>query len=129
MDYGCHLNGNNYSYAAKRNGMEKMMEVNDPQPFNLWRFLKRIRIELIVFLLLIVLSGFLMPKEALAGLSSLLAAKVLTLTVGVTLAHLMRIFGFPYLSLEGMLRDGQWSGVFFIAMWYCVIIYAVAVGG
>jgi hypothetical protein len=114
-------------YVSGKGGW--IVEVNDPQPFDLWRFLKKTRIELVVFLFLVALSGLLMPKEALMGLSSLLAAKVLTLTVGVTLAHLMRIFGFPYLSLSEMLRDGQWSGVIFLAMWYSVIIYAVAVGG
>jgi hypothetical protein len=105
------------------------MEVNDPQPFDLWRFLKKVRIEVIVFALLIGSTCFLMPREALIGLLSLLAAKVLTLTVGVVFAHLMRIFGFPNLSITDMIKNGEWSGVLFLALWYFVIIYAVAVGG
>jgi len=105
------------------------MSVNDPQPFDLWRFLKKTRIEVVVFALVVGAMCFLMPKEALIGLLSLLSAKVLTLTVGVVFAHLMRIFGFPYLSLAAMIESDQWSGVLFLALWYCVIIYAVAVGG
>lgn len=103
--------------------------VNDPQPFDLWRFIKKVRIEIVVFAVVVGAMCFLMPREALIGLGSLLSAKVLTLTVGVMFAHLMRIFGFPNLSLTDMLKKGQWSGVIFLAMWYCVIIYAVAVGG
>ena len=105
------------------------MPVNDPQPFDLWRFLKKVRVEVVVFAFLIGSTVFLMPREALIWLLSLLAAKLLTLTVGVVFAHLMRIFGFPYLSLADMLEEGQWSGVIFLAMWYSVIVYAVAVGG
>ena len=105
------------------------MPVNDPQPFQLWRFLKKVRVEVVVFSFLIGSTAFLMPKEALIGLLSLLAAKILTLAVGVVFAHLMRIFGFPYLSLSDMLNKKQWSGVIFLALWYSVIIYAVAVGG
>jgi hypothetical protein len=70
-----------------------------------------------------------MPKEALIGLVSLLSAKILTLTVGVTFAHLMRIFGFPNLSITDMIKNNEWSGVIFLAFWYSTIIYAVAVGG
>lgn len=102
---------------------------NDPQPFELWRFLKKVRVEVVVIAALLGSTCFLMPREALIGLMSLLAAKILTLTVGVIFAHLMRIFGFPYLSLADMLNGGQWSGVIFLAIWYAVIIYAVAVGG
>jgi len=105
------------------------MEVNDPQPFEWWRFLKKVRVEVIVFAFLLGLTCFMMPREALIGLMSLLAAKILTLTVGVTFAHLMRIFGFPNLSITDMVKNGEWSGVIFLAAWYCVIIYAVAVGG
>jgi len=105
------------------------MPANDAQPFDLWRFLKKVRVEVIVFAFLIGSTVFLMPREALIGLLSLLAAKILTLTMGVMFAHFMRIFGFPYLSLADMLTKGQWSGVIFLALWYAVIIYAVAVGG
>jgi len=105
------------------------MPVNDPQPFQLWRFLKKVRIEVVVFALVVGAMCFLMPKEALIGLLSLLSAKVLTLTVGVVFAHLMRIFGFPYLSLADMIESGQWSGVLFLAFWYAIIIYSVAIGG
>ena len=105
------------------------MPVNDPQPFQLWRFLKKVRIEVVVFAIIIGSMCFLMPREALIGLVSLLSAKILTLTVGVIFAHLMRIFGFPYLSLADMLEKEQWSGVLFLAAWYSVIVYAVAVGG
>ena len=105
------------------------MEVNDPQPFELLRFLKKVRIEVVVFALLVGATCFLMPREALIGLMSLLAVKILTLTVGVTFAHLMRIFGFPNLSITDMVKNNEWSGVIFLGMWYCVIIYAVAVGG
>ena len=107
------------------------MPVNDPQPFQfqLWRFIKKVRTEVVVFAFLIGSSVFLMPREALIGLFSLLAAKLLTLTVGVAFAHLMRIFGFPNLSLTDMIKKNQWSGVVFLAMWYCAIIWAVAVGG
>jgi len=105
------------------------MPVNDSQPFQLWRFLKKVRIEIFVFAFLVGASMFLMPREALMGLLSLLAAKLLTLTVGVTFAHLMRIFGFRNLSLTDMIKKGEWSGVIFLAIWYAVIVYAVAVGG
>jgi hypothetical protein len=105
------------------------MKANDSQPFDLWRFVKKARVEIVVFAFLIGSIVFLMPREALIGLLSLLAAKLLTLTVGVTFAHLMRIFGFRYLSLGDMVTNGQWSGVMFLAIWYAVIIYAVAVGG
>lgn len=105
------------------------MKANDAQPFDLWRFVKKVRVEVVVFSVLIGSMCFLMPKEALIGLGSLLSAKVLTLTVGVIFAHSMRIFGFPYLSLGDMLKKDQWSGVIFLALWYSVIIYAVAVGG
>jgi len=93
------------------------------------RFFKKVRIELVVFAVLIGLTSFLMPREALDGLLSLLAAKVLTLTIGVLLAHLLRIVAFYYLDLSELIKSHHWPGVIFLAVWYAVIIYAIAVGG
>jgi hypothetical protein len=103
--------------------------MSDSQSFNLWRFLKKVRIELVVFIFLLVASTLLMPKEALIGLASLLTAKLLTLTVAVIFAHLMRIYGFQYLKFEKAVEDHHWPVVIFLTVWYAVIIYAVAVGG
>ena len=101
----------------------------DTPKLDIPRFIKKTRLELLIFLVIIVAVSFLMPKMALIGLLSLLAAKVLTLTIGVLLAHLLRIIAFNNLSLREMLKNDQHSGVIFLAIWYAVIIYAVAVGG
>jgi hypothetical protein len=104
--------------------------MDDPNPSFYWmRFFKKVRLELVVFSVIIGSVSFLMPREALVGLFSLLAAKVLTLTLGTTLAHLLRIIAFPYLNLSQMIEDYHWSGVVFLALWYFIIIYSVAVGG
>ena len=102
---------------------------NDAQPFDLWRFVKKVRIEIVVFALILGAMCFTMQKEALIGLASLLSAKLLTLTVAVIFAHLMRIYGFPYLCLSDMIEKHHWAGVIFLMGWYCTVIYAVAVGG
>lgn len=100
------------------------------EPKFFWgKFLKKVRLEIIVFAVLIGSCWFLMPKEAMLGLLSLLAAKVLTLTLGTTMAHLLRIIAFPYLDLSRMIEEHHWGGVAFLALWYVVIIYAMAVGG
>jgi hypothetical protein len=93
------------------------------------RFLKKVRLELIVFAVIVGAISFLLPREALIGLLSLLASKVLTLTIGVLLAHLLRIVAFHYLDLSDMIEKHHSAGVVFLAIWYAVIIYAVAVGG
>ncbi len=93
------------------------------------RFLKKVRLELVVFTVIIGSTSFLLPGESLIGLLSLLASKVLTLTIGVLLAHLLRIVAFYYLDLSDMIEKHHSSGVIFLAIWYAVIIYAVAVGG
>lgn len=105
------------------------MADNKSPSFYLWRYLKKVRIELIVFSILIGTTSLMLPPEALIGLWSLLASKVLTLTVGVMLAHLLRIVAFHYLELGKMIEDHHSAGVMFLAVWYAVIIYAVAVGG
>lgn len=105
------------------------MENNEAPSFYWLRFLKKTRIELAVFVIIIGACLFLMPREALIGLLSLLAAKVLTLTMGILLAHLLRIVAFHYLDLSDMIEKHHWAGVMFLAIWYAVIIYAVAVGG
>jgi hypothetical protein len=98
--------------------------MNEPKFF--WgKFLIKVRLELIVFAVIIGSVSFLMPGEALIGLFSLLAAKILTLTLATTLAHLLRIIAFPYLSLSQMIEDG----IAFMACWYVCIIYSMAVGG
>jgi len=84
---------------------------------------------LVVSAVIIGATSFLMPREALNGLLALLAAKILTLTIGVLLAHLLRIVAFHYLDLSDMIEKHHSSGVIFLAIWYAVIIYAVAVGG
>jgi hypothetical protein len=102
--------------------------MNEPKFF--WgKFLIKVRLELIVFAVIIGSVSFLMPGEALIGLFSLLAAKILTLTLATTLAHLLRIIAFPYLSLSQMIEDHHWGGIAFMACWYVCIIYSMAVGG
>ena len=97
--------------------------------FDILRFIKKSRMELMLFALILLATSLTMPWEALVGLWSLLAGKVLTLTIGVVLAHLLRIVAFHYLDLSRMIQENAWSGVIFLAIWYAVIIYAVAVGG
>lgn len=99
------------------------------QKFDWLRFLRKTRLELIIFIIIIAATSFLLPKEALIGLFSLLASKILTLTIGVLLAHLLRIIAFDYMSLSAMIEANHSAGVIFLAIWYAVIIYAVAVGG
>jgi hypothetical protein len=103
--------------------------MNEPGKFYWWKFLKKVRLEIVVFAVIIGSVSFLMPKEALSGLLSLLAAKILTLTLGTTLAHLLRIIAFPYLNLSQLIEDHHWGGVVFLAGWYVCIIYSMAVGG
>jgi len=93
------------------------------------RLFKKTRLELGVFLVIIVIVSLLLPMQALAGLFSLLASKILTLTIGVFFAHLLRIVAFSYLDLSRMVEKHHHAGVMFLAIWYAVIIYAVAVGG
>lgn len=93
------------------------------------RLFKKTRLELAIFLVIIAAVSLLLPKQALTGLFSLLASKVLTLTIGVFFAHLLRIVAFSYLDLSDMIEKHHHTGVIFLALWYCVIIYAVAVGG
>ena len=102
---------------------------NEPRPFDVWRFLKRSRMELGIFALLIGITSIVLPWQALVGLWSLLATKVITVTMGVFLAHLLRIVGFYYLDLSEMIEEHHTAGVIFLAIWYAVIVYAVAVGG
>lgn len=97
--------------------------------FSWVRFFKKSRAELIIFFAIIAIASLLLPKLALTGLFSLMASKILTLTIGVLLAHLLRIIAFPYLDLSQMIEENRQSGVYFLAVWYAVIIYAVAVGG
>jgi hypothetical protein len=100
------------------------------EPKFFWgKFLIKVRLEIVVFAVIIGAVSFLMPREALVGLFSLLASKVLTLTLATTLAHLLRIIAFPYLSLMTMIEEHHWGGIAFLASWYFVIIYAMAVGG
>ena len=105
------------------------MTTKEFRGFQWWRLLKKVRIEVIVFAIIVGSCSFLMPREALIGLSALLASKVLSLTIGVILAHLLRIVAFWYLDLSKLIEDHHWPGVIFLAIWYAVIIYAVAVGG
>jgi hypothetical protein len=57
--------------------------MNEPKFF--WgKFLIKVRLEIVVFAVLIGAVSFLMPKEALVGLLSLLAAKGLTLTLATS---------------------------------------------
>jgi hypothetical protein len=97
--------------------------------FEFVRYVKKTRIELIITVAIIIAVSLLMPKEALVGFASLIATKILTLTIGVSLAHLLRIIAFPYLSLEMMIKDKNYGGVGFVALWYGYVIYAIAVGG
>lgn len=93
------------------------------------RLIMKSRMELSVFIIIILAVSFLLPRQALAGLLSLLASKVLTLTIGVFFAHVLRIVAFSYLDLSQMIEEHHSAGVIFLAVWYAVIIYAVAVGG
>lgn len=104
------------------------MEKNNSK-FDVMRFMRKGRFELGIFVILIIATYFLLPKGALIGLYSLLASKVLAITIGVLLAHLLRIFAFPYLSLQKVIEEKNISGALFLSVWYAVIIYAVAVGG
>jgi hypothetical protein len=103
--------------------------MNEHPSFYWGRFFKKVRIELIVFLAIIGVCAILLPHEALVGLTSLLASKVLALTIGVMLAHLLRIVAFSFLDLSKLIEDHHWPGVMFLAVWYFVIIYCVAMGG
>jgi hypothetical protein len=49
--------------------------------------------------------------------------------VGIFFAHITRIIAFPYLDLNALIKNNQWAGVVFLAIWYGVIVYAVAMGG
>lgn len=97
--------------------------------FSFIRLFQKTKGELFIFIIIMVGVSLMLPKAALTGLLSLLASKVLTLTLGVFLAHLLRIIAFRYLDLSQMIEDHHWAGVIFLAVWYGVVIYAVAVGG
>jgi hypothetical protein len=72
------------------------------------------------------------PDEARAvmmGMISLFVTKTFFAVLGFSVAHWIRLYVFPYLSLEMMIREHHWPGVNFVAIWYGVWIWAFAVGG
>ena len=90
--------------------------------------LKRIRTELFLILLCLIGISFL-PREAKLGVLSLFITKSFFVVLGIVVAHSTRKFLLPYIDLQRAIIEGQWSVVYFVAVWYAVIIYAFAVGG
>ncbi len=82
-----------------------------------------------ILLLMIVCCIFVIPHEARLGLLGLFTTKLMGVTLGILIAHFVRLFLFPYLELETLIREHHWPGVIFLAGWYCTIVYCFAMGG
>lgn len=98
--------------------------------------LKRIWIDIFVLLTMFGLSFLLpdTPEEAKRAGSQLnLMAMFITKTNSILwpwlITDVVRKWKYPYLDLQKMVKEGQWSGVVFLTVIYFVVIYAFAVGG
>lgn len=86
--------------------------------------LKRILVELILFiiLLLLFLTGYALDLPATA---QWLLSKVICVNLGFLHAHIVRKLAFPKIDWQGEIN----AGVILTVSLYCVFILAYAVGG
>jgi hypothetical protein len=90
--------------------------------------LLRIRAEIVAIIILMA-AVWSLPVEAKQGLMALFITKSMFVTLGVLYAHASRKFLFPYLDMEGLIKEHHWGGVTFLTAYYGVVIWAFAVGG
>jgi hypothetical protein len=98
----------------------------------MWK-IKRSVVEIAALTLWVSLS-FLLPlndwqQTPQLKLLALMIQKGLPISLGILIAHVSRNFLFPYMNLQGMLKEHHWSGVIFLSIWYGVIVWAFASGG
>jgi len=125
-----HIRGANTFSAAGQRGIKMELRRAADQAFlgKIGNGLMRIRTELIAIIILMAAVWFL-PVEAKQGLMALFITKAMFVTLGVLYAHASRKFLFPYLDMEGLIKEHHWGGVAFLTAYYGVVIWAFAVGG
>ena len=92
--------------------------------------LKRISFDLLVFIgmiiILFAIPDYLISRDAMLGLLSLLGTKVLFISAGVVYAHISRKLLFPYIDFE---KERRRDNNIMIIGYYLIIIFAFARGG